>query len=171
MFLAKHQTSSNMINSSSEMKSKKKGQSDEENECLLKLMSPSELLHSLTVPGVDRCLHISCVTSDHVWVSDRENDIILTNTAGVLLHKQKNVYRGLGVHTVNIGCKLIYIDRNCNINKLLEDMKPSTTSIELTEYRWEPQCVHVSSSTGDLLVGVYETNAFTGKVTRFNERG
>uniref|UniRef100_A0A8W8P1A2 Uncharacterized protein n=1 Tax=Magallana gigas TaxID=29159 RepID=A0A8W8P1A2_MAGGI len=38
------------------------------NQCLLKLMSPPELLPSLTLTGVDCCIHISCVTSDLVWV-------------------------------------------------------------------------------------------------------
>lgn len=171
VFVAEHQPSANTINSSGEIKSKKTGQSNEGNECLLELMSSPELLQLLTVPGVDRCLHISCVTSDQVWVSDGENDIILTNITGVLLYNQKHVHRGFGVHTVNNGCKLIYIDKTSNINKLLEDVKSSITSKELAEGKLEPQCVHVSSSTGDLLVGVYETNAFTGKITRFDERG
>lgn len=48
------------------------------NQSLLKKMSAPELLHSITVKGVG-CYHISCVTSDRVWISDNRNSLILTN--------------------------------------------------------------------------------------------
>nr|XP_034309425.1 uncharacterized protein LOC117683721 [Crassostrea gigas] len=44
------------------------------NQCLLKLMSPPELLHSPKVTGVDYCYHISCVTSDRVWDLHQDQD-------------------------------------------------------------------------------------------------
>eukprot|EP00105_Crassostrea_gigas_P041402 XP_019925550.1 PREDICTED: uncharacterized protein LOC105334907 [Crassostrea gigas] len=71
------------------------------NQCLLKLMSPPELLHSPIVKGVDHCYHISCVTSDRVWVSDYRNNIMLTDTTGVPLHRVEDSCRGFGLHTVN----------------------------------------------------------------------
>nr|XP_034309426.1 uncharacterized protein LOC117683722 [Crassostrea gigas] len=72
------------------------------NQCLLKLMSPPELLHSLTVTGVGRCYHISCVTSDRVWVSDDRNNLMLTDTRGVPLHRVEDSCRYVyGLHTVN----------------------------------------------------------------------
>lgn len=43
----------------------------QENQCLLNLMSSPELLHSLTVTGVYGCYHISCVTANRIWVSDK----------------------------------------------------------------------------------------------------
>uniref|UniRef100_K1Q7T1 A-kinase anchor protein 9 n=1 Tax=Magallana gigas TaxID=29159 RepID=K1Q7T1_MAGGI len=142
------------------------------NQCLLKLMSLSELLHSLTVTGVDRCYHISCVTSDRVWVSDISN-LILTDTTGVPLHRVEDLCRGLfgGSHTVNSESELIYIDRNYNINKLSKDMKTTTTFIETTDSTWRPQCVYWSPSTGDLLVGMCYIITKTGKVTRYNQSG
>nr|XP_034309421.1 uncharacterized protein LOC105345475 [Crassostrea gigas] len=72
------------------------------NQCLLKLMSPPELLHSLTLTGVRRRDHISCATSDRVWVSDR-NNLILTDTTGVPLHRVEDSCSDLfiGLHTVN----------------------------------------------------------------------
>uniref|UniRef100_K1P6X0 Tripartite motif-containing protein 3 n=1 Tax=Magallana gigas TaxID=29159 RepID=K1P6X0_MAGGI len=141
------------------------------NQCLLKLMSPPELLPSLTVTGVRRCLHISCVTSDRVWVSDHENNLMLTDTTGVPLHRVEDSCRGDGLHTVNSESELIYINRNYNINKLSEDMKTTTTFIERTDSTWEPRCVYWSPSTGDLLVGMFKDDTKTGKVTRYNQSG
>ncbi|XP_052683225.1 uncharacterized protein LOC128163636 [Crassostrea angulata] len=143
------------------------------NQCLLKLMSPPELLHSLTVTGVDRCYHISCVTSDRVWVSDDRNNLILADTTGVPLHRVEDSYSDIygGLHTVNSESELIYIDRNNNINKLSKDMKTTTTFIERTDSTWRPSCVYWSPSTGDLLVGMRYIHTETGKVTRYNQSG
>ncbi|XP_065931209.1 uncharacterized protein [Magallana gigas] len=145
------------------------------NQCLLKLMSPPKLLHSLTVTGVNRGLHISCVTSDRVWVSDWDN-LMLTDTTGVPLHRVEDSLSGIydckgGLHTVNSESELIYIDRNYNINKLSKDMKTTTTFIERTYSTWRPWCVYWSPSTGDLLVGMYNYWAKTGKVTWYNQSG
>eukprot|EP00105_Crassostrea_gigas_P041414 XP_019925562.1 PREDICTED: uncharacterized protein LOC109619606 [Crassostrea gigas] len=140
------------------------------NQCLLKLMSPPELLPSLTVTGVNRCCHISCVTSDRVWVSDDGNKLMLTDTTGVPLHRVEDSCSYLyGSHTVNSESELIYIDKDYNINKLSKDMKTTTTFIERTDYTWEPQCVYWSPSTGDLLVGMDREKPRTGKVTRYNQ--
>nr|XP_034319813.1 uncharacterized protein LOC109619606 isoform X1 [Crassostrea gigas]XP_034319814.1 uncharacterized protein LOC109619606 isoform X1 [Crassostrea gigas]XP_034319815.1 uncharacterized protein LOC109619606 isoform X1 [Crassostrea gigas]XP_034319816.1 uncharacterized protein LOC109619606 isoform X1 [Crassostrea gigas]XP_034319817.1 uncharacterized protein LOC109619606 isoform X1 [Crassostrea gigas]XP_034319818.1 uncharacterized protein LOC109619606 isoform X1 [Crassostrea gigas]XP_034319819.1 un len=148
------------------------------NQCLLKLMSPPKLLHSLTVTGVGGCFHISCVTSDRVWVSDDEDNIILTDTTGVHLHRVEHsdsVYTlSNGLHTVNSESELIYIDSNYNINKLSKDMKTTTTFIERTDSTWRQQCVYWSPSTGDLLVGMWNNRTGTGnmgKVTRYNKSG
>eukprot|EP00105_Crassostrea_gigas_P044861 XP_019929009.1 PREDICTED: uncharacterized protein LOC109620626 [Crassostrea gigas] len=115
------------------------------NQCLLKLMSPPELLHSPTVTGVDGCDHISCVTSERVWVSDYRNNLILTDTTGVPLHHVEDScsdsYDGYGLHTVNSETELIYIDRNYNINKLSKDMKTTTTFIKRTYYTLKSRCV------------------------------
>eukprot|EP00105_Crassostrea_gigas_P036939 XP_019921087.1 PREDICTED: uncharacterized protein LOC105324301 isoform X2 [Crassostrea gigas] len=144
------------------------------NQCLLKLTSGAELHQSLTLTGVDRCFHISCVTSDRVWVSYFDN-LMLTDTTGVPLHRVEYSCHGVGLHTVNSESELIYIDRNYNINKLSKDMKTTTTFIERTDSTWRPLSVYWSPSTGDLLVGMRnddtETGKVTGKVTRYNQSG
>ncbi|XP_065931668.1 uncharacterized protein [Magallana gigas] len=144
------------------------------NQCLLKLTSGAEFHQSLTLTGVGGCYHISCVTSDRVWVSDDGDNLMLTNTTGVPLHRVENSLSGLydgGLHTVNSESELIYIDRNSNINKLSKDMKTTTTFIERTDSTWWPRCVYWSPSTGDLLVGMYNDDTYTGKVTRYNQSG
>ncbi|XP_052693119.1 uncharacterized protein LOC128171377 isoform X1 [Crassostrea angulata] len=145
------------------------------NQCLLKLTSGAELHQSLTLTGVDRCLHISCVTSDRVWVSGI-NNLMLTDTTGVPLHRVEDSCSYIhGLHTVNSESELIYIDRRHNINKLSKDMKTTTTFIETTDFTWRPQCVYWSPSTGDLLVAMCDydtkTGKVTGKVTRYNQSG
>ncbi|XP_065943829.1 uncharacterized protein [Magallana gigas] len=144
------------------------------NQCLLKLMSPPELLPSLTVTGVGRCYHISCVTSDRIWVSDHRNNFILTDTTGVPLHRVEDSCSGFGLHTVNSDSELIYIDRNYNINRLSKDVKTTTTFIETTDSTWRPRSVYWSPSTGDLLVGMHRKiteYSGRGKVTRYNQSG
>eukprot|EP00105_Crassostrea_gigas_P007492 XP_011421759.1 PREDICTED: uncharacterized protein LOC105324394 [Crassostrea gigas] len=63
------------------------------NQSLLKLTTAPDLHQSLTVTGVRCCDHISCVTSDRVWVSYM-NKLILTDTTGVPLHRVKDSCRG-----------------------------------------------------------------------------
>lgn len=94
-----------------------------ENECMLILFYPPELQHFLTVTGVNDCIHISCVTKNLVWVSDKENNLILINTKKDIFHHLRDAHNGYGVHTVNSDGELIYMDTNHNIMKLCNDME------------------------------------------------
>lgn len=128
------------------------------NERLLKLMTGVELHQSLSVKDARHCDHISCVTSDRVWISYRDH-LMLINTKGDTLYSlNKN--------------ELIFIGNGC-ITKLSRDMKTATTFIETKDSPWRPRCVYCSPSTGDLLVGVYRylEEKETGKVTRYNQIG
>eukprot|EP00105_Crassostrea_gigas_P040688 XP_019924836.1 PREDICTED: uncharacterized protein LOC105333183 [Crassostrea gigas] len=173
MFVDLNPATADVMESLSEIPTTGTEKPQQGNQCLLKLMSPPELLHSLTVTDVDGCYHISCVTSDRVWVSDDDDNLMLTDTTGVPLHRVEDSCRGYnrGLHTVNSESELIYINRNYNINKLSEDMKTTTTLIERTDSTWEPQCVYWSPSTGDLLFGMYNDDTETAKVTRYNQSG
>ncbi|XP_078341081.1 uncharacterized protein LOC144627568 isoform X2 [Crassostrea virginica] len=142
-------------------------------EDLLTLLSSPVVQKSLLVTGVKHCHHISCKTSERVWVSD-ENNLILTDTAtGKQLHSvEDSLYSVIGKHTVNCEGELIYIDKKRNIIKLCNDMKTTTTLIKHTDTIWKPCCVYCSLSSGDLLVGMcrWDTNTrlHTGKVMRYN---
>lgn len=138
------------------------------NAFLLKLMSRPELL---TVIDAVSCCHISSITSDQVWVSEGKY-LTLTNTTGVPLHRLDDLYDGNhGSHTVNSRGELIYINRNVEVVKLSRDMKTTILLIKNTDYSWKPLCVHCSTSTGDLLVGMYNYVTWTGKVIRYNQSG
>ncbi|XP_078311371.1 uncharacterized protein LOC111133290 [Crassostrea virginica] len=139
---------------------------------LLTLMSSPVLQKSLSVTGVTQCFHISRVTPDRVWVNDLFN-LILTDTAtGKQLHSvDDSLHSVSGKHTVNCDSELIYIDEEKNINKLSRDTKTTTTLIKHTDTKWKPQCVYCSPSSGDLLVGMYREDTYTGKVMRYDNTG
>ncbi|XP_078327698.1 uncharacterized protein LOC144623218 [Crassostrea virginica] len=143
-------------------------------EDLLTLLSSPVVQKSLSVTGVKRCRHISCVTPDRVWVSDKTK-LILTDTAtGKQLHSVEDSLNSWnGKHTVTCEGELIYIDKENNIIKLCSDMETTTTLIKHTDKTWEPQCVYCSPSSGDLLVGMCreDTDTFTGKVMRYDNTG
>ncbi|XP_052682725.1 uncharacterized protein LOC128163222 [Crassostrea angulata] len=95
------------------------------NQCLPKLTSPLDLLHFLIVKGVRCCYHISCVTSDRVWVSDRYT-LTLTDTTGATLHNVEDSYSGLyrGLHTVN---------KNNNGDVVVSDYDDGSGAVVVTE--------------------------------------
>nr|XP_022286525.1 uncharacterized protein LOC111099508 [Crassostrea virginica]XP_022286526.1 uncharacterized protein LOC111099508 [Crassostrea virginica] len=136
-------------------------------EDLLTLLSSPVLQKSLSVTGVKRCFHISCVTPDRVWVSDSKN-LILTDTAtGKQLHSVEHPSNSWsGIHTVNCEGELIYIDKELNIIKLCNDMKTTTTLIKHTDKTWRPSCVYCSPSSGDLLVGMWRRDTYTDTVLK-----
>lgn len=108
-----------------------------ENECMLILFYPPELQHFLTVTGVNDCIHISCVTKNLVWVSDKENNLILINTKKDIFHHLRDVHNGYGVHTVNSDGELIYMDTNHNIMKLCNDMETTIILKRTTKSKWK----------------------------------
>jgi hypothetical protein len=140
-------------------------------ECV-KLMSTPVQHASVCVTGVSGVVHISRVTSDRVWVNDYYN-LILTDTTGVTIHRVTGIssFYTVGVHTVNSGGELIYIDSKDNINKLSTDNTTVTTLLEDTS-PWRPRCVYCSPTTGQLMVGVWMRNrgTDTGKVTVYSDQ-
>lgn len=73
------------------------------------------------IPGVRKCFHIACVTPDLIWVSDVGKDIILTNTAGCILHHIDDSCPGVGgKHTVNCENELMFIDHYLNVKKTVK---------------------------------------------------
>lgn len=71
-----------------EIKITERGNRRVENESVLELLPVTEFHQSFTVTGIDRCIdHISIVTSERFWVSDVNNGLILSNTAGETLHQ------------------------------------------------------------------------------------
>lgn len=142
------------------------------NQCLPGKKLSFKLLHSITVRGVHCCHNISKETSQHVWVSDDRNNLILINTKGVTLQYVMDLcsrFHG-GIHTVNSEGELIYIDLNYDIKTLSQDMK-TTKFIKKTNSTWKPRCVYWSRVTMELLVGMYQEIKRTGMVIRYNQSG
>lgn len=160
-----------VIESMSQYQITEKGKRREGNKCLQSLIYPPKLQLSRRVAGVNDCCHIS-VSSDRIWVSATFK-IILTNKSGDVLECKDDVPSVLyGLHTWNSESELIYIDRNYNINKQSSDLSTTNTFIEKNDSStWKPQCVYWSSSTEELLVGMYTDIKKTGKVTRYDQNG
>ncbi|XP_062586995.1 uncharacterized protein LOC134248597 [Saccostrea cucullata] len=127
------------------------------------------LQKSFTVSGDIGCKHITHVSTDRVWNSDDEGNLILTNTTGDTLDKVTGLakYSG-GLHTVTRDSAVIYIDSHRNIIKLSTD-KVKTTVISYTP-PWRPESVYSSPSTGDLLVAM-RNYTWTGKVNCYTDTG
>ncbi|XP_062597700.1 uncharacterized protein LOC134259119 [Saccostrea cucullata] len=128
------------------------------------------LQKSVTVSGVSGCKHITHVSTDRVWISDNEGNLILTNTRGDILDKVTDLDQfGGGVHTVSSNSAVIYIDSDRNIIKLSKD-KVKITLIPYTS-PWLPRSVYSSPSTGHLLVGIRNNDTDTGQVNRYTNTG
>uniref|UniRef100_K1Q2B4 Tripartite motif-containing protein 2 n=1 Tax=Magallana gigas TaxID=29159 RepID=K1Q2B4_MAGGI len=143
----------------------------QDNECLLQLMSHPKILYSFTVTDVESCGHISLVASDQVWINDR-NNLIMTNTTGDTLDHLEDCNSDFtGLHTVNSDSELIYIDEEYDISKQSTDTETDTTFIQRPDFKWRRWSVYWSLLTGDLLVGMFNIKRETGKVTRYNQSG
>lgn len=138
-----------------------------ENEILLKLM-PDE---TMTVTCVLNCRHISFLTSDQFWISDRKCNLSLTNKKGDILCELTDVCCGVGFHTVNGENELLYIDTRNNIKKVSTDLKAPTIFVQTSDRTWVLLCVYWSSLTEELLVGMRGQLKDTFKVTRYNQDG
>lgn len=128
---------------------------------LLKLMPGPELHQYLTAKDVRGCIHVSCMKSERVLVSDR-NNLIQTNVTGDTLHHIYDLYSdeycgllSVGLHTVNNDGELLYIDMDYNVKKISKDIKSTDVFIK--------QCVSWSRSVKYLLVGRYKEDTERGK--------
>jgi hypothetical protein len=134
----------------------------------LKLMSTPVQFASVSVPGISRVLHISNVTSDQFYVSNR-NHVILTDKRGLSLYRVKETKALYGTHTVNGFGELIYIGSDESINKL--SVNNGIVKLLGSTSPWRPQCVYCSPETGDVIVGMYNPDENTGTVSRYDNTG
>ncbi|XP_061170445.1 uncharacterized protein LOC133179768 [Saccostrea echinata] len=118
---------------------------------------------SITVPGNHAIWHISCVTSDRLWVSDSEH-LLLVDTSGHKIQKKKIEIGKLayaGIHSVTEEGDLLFIDDN-KVQKMTSDGTITT----LIHQPWESLfCIHSSRLNGDILLGCFN------EVRRFDRMG
>lgn len=154
------------------VQSKERGIRKVKNERLLKLMPDDPELHeTMTVTCVLNCRHISFVTSDQFWISDKKCNLTLTNKMDDILCELTDVCSGVGFHTVNDENELLYIDTKNNINKLSTVLKGHTIFIQTRDRTWVFLCLYWSSLTEELLVGMRGQLKDTFKVTRYSQDG
>lgn len=134
------------------------------------------LKKTLQVKGVDRCHHISCVSSEKIWVSDNYNKLVLTDTStGDTMHQVKdslhNFDSSVGLHAVNRDSELIYCDQFNNVKKFSKKLNREVLLDYAAENEWKLRCVFCCPSTGDLLLGMWKIKSNQGKVKRYNNAG
>lgn len=152
---------------------------------LMKRMSKPFLYQSV-LTKVRHCFHLSCVSSNLVWVSYK-NHLYLEDLCNIKLDNfpvctnrisglctDLECDSSLGLHTTDNDMKLIYIDENENII-IKKCNKLASQFIEKADLRWRPRCVYLTPSTGDLLVGMFKKykkqTTRKGKVSRYNQSG
>ncbi|XP_062597796.1 uncharacterized protein LOC134259212 [Saccostrea cucullata] len=144
---------------------------------MLQLMSKPVLQKYVPLKKLPCACHISCVTSEKVWVSFN-NNIMLINIEGDILCHVIDVIDTFtyGVHCVNKDDDMIYIDRNHCISVISSDHTSRDILVRKPEL-WTPLCIYSSPFTGDLLVGMgtgYEEKSLkytNTKVSRYNTLG
>lgn len=82
---------------------------NEENAELLKTTFPLKFLESFFVQCIDICTHMSFITPDNIWVSDSNDNLILTNTSDENLYQVQCYRNCYGKHTVSSDREVIYI--------------------------------------------------------------
>ncbi|XP_062596330.1 uncharacterized protein LOC134257753 [Saccostrea cucullata] len=106
----------------------------------------------LNIPHITHVRHISCGTSDRLWISGTE-DLVLTD-----IKTKKTLYKlpvttdGYGCHSVNREGALIFIDGASNIKKLSEGREAEL--LMRTTEPWKPISIHCSHSSDTLLIGM-----------------
>lgn len=139
-------------------------------ECLLKLMSEAKLQRFFTVSDITYCRHISCATSDQIWVSEGKN-IFMTSRAGAILYRLSDLdeNNSYGSHTMTRAGELLYVDNKYTIKKLSKNPIKIETYMKVDgvtrSAMKNPPCLFCSPLTGDLLIG------FDKKVNRYNKIG
>lgn len=137
-------------------------------ECLLKLMSAAKLQRFFTVSDITYCRHISCATSDQIWVSEGKN-LLMTSRAGAILYRLSDLDKNnsYGSHTVTREGELLYVDNKYTIKKLSKNQIEIETYMkvygETRSAMINPPCLFCSPLTGNLLIG------FDKKVNRYNK--
>ena len=157
-----------------------RGKRSVENEQMLRLTPIPELQRVGTLKNFASCEHISCVTRDRVWISERNKLVLIDMTTGEIIHTLNDVVSGfwLGLHTVNVDCELLYISNDNTIIKLSNDRKTSTKLVDF-DFKMgldvKPRSLYCSPSSGDVLIGMHifdmTKKEYDSRIARFNKTG
>lgn len=154
---------------------------------LLKVMSSPELYQTVRVRALQSCTKLACIASDKFWVGDN-SQVLLSNTKSDILYCRKNrcwFAEDAMSLTTNSKGHLIFVNEGFDINKLSLSQNMIETEIVMMNFMnnepclkqtndaWKPKCLHWSPSTGDLLIGMYQTNKsskWSGKISKYKQK-
>lgn len=136
----------------------------------LKVIDTPIVQKNVIMESLNCCLHISCVTPELFCVSDEEKTMLI-NINGKTVEKLEDSSDQCGTHTVNTGNKLIFIDKQYDIN--LFSIPRNSVSIfkKRRDPTWRSRCLNYSQSTRTLIVGMCRENPQIGKVVRYDRTG
>lgn len=150
-----------------------RGKRTVEKEHLLNLVSVPESQKVGKLKNFASCEHISCLTRDQVWVSERNKLALIDTTTGNIIQTVNDVVNGFwwGLHALNTDCELYYISTNNSIMKMSNDRKTATPLYTMNGTSYQPKSLYCSLSTGDILIGMTRLykNLETGMVAKLNE--
>lgn len=152
-------------------------------ESLIKLMTTPIVKSFFTVASVSGCDHISCLTSDRIWIK-KGRVLVLTDTSGNTIHVQTlplpdkalylHIFDTRAGHAITNTNELLYINSNFNIDRLSADFTRENTVIS-KQITSKPLCIYSIPANGDILVGIsnYIIKRVTGRanITRYNMNG
>lgn len=136
-------------------------------------LSPKILkVKAIHVPGIDRCRHISCMKSNKAWMGDELGNLVQIDPKGNEIQQIKThhyKHQPTGFHSLTKEDELLFIDQyDDSISKLIPGKEKK---VVLTFKDWTPISIHVSHTSGDLLVGMMDDRMQKAKVVRFDESG
>lgn len=131
-------------------------------------MSKPELHKTLNMPQGYDCDHISYVASDRILTSCGCH-LLLINRKGKIINQKNNLFchssvDGSGNHAVNNESNVFYIRNETDVHKLSKNWK----NTHFLNTPLKPSCVHCSTITNELLVGMYQEKTKTGMVFRYD---
>ena len=141
---------------------------------LLRLMAVPELQKSSTFKTFTSCEHISCVTREKIWISERNKLFLIDITTGSILHTINDIVDGWwwGLHTVSIDRDLFFISNDNRIIKLSSDRKTAKTVYDSKNFPVQLRCLYCSPFTDDLVIGMKFLSSINfGVVGRLGKNG
>lgn len=141
------------------------------NKDMVRIHSPSIELYR-TVENFYVCYHISCLTLDSICINEGK-DIIYINKRGDthLFQHYLPEFACNGLHTMDKGNELIYINSDYDIYRLSLETKTKIPLLQSNSTKWKPHCVYCSPFSRDLLVGMFRKDHKIGMVIRYSNTG
>lgn len=138
----------------------------------MKLMNSPSIELYRTVENFYVCYHISCLTIDSICINEGKDIIYINKRGDTHLFQQylpEFAYNGL--HTMDKGNELIYINSDYDIYRLSLETETKIPLLQRNSTTWKPHCVYCSPFSRDLLVGMFRKDHKIGMVIRYSNSG
>lgn len=128
---------------------------------------------SIDVPDMLLIQHITGIKSDRLWVGGitykKEGILKQVDSTGKVIETINDADCSLGIFTITQNGELLYLKKG--FNEVQKKTPTGTTTIITTSKDENIQALFSSPITGDVLVGVYNSQIYAGKLTRYDKTG